>query len=60
MKTAALWGLRARNRLMHDGLTFTYLEAINRHAGHAQNVTAKFNALPGKLKAQLLQFLGSL
>ena len=60
MKTAPLWGLRTRNRLMHDGLTFTYQEAINRHAGQAQNVTARFNALSGTLKAQLLQFLGSL
>ena len=60
MKTAPLWGLRTRNRLMHDGLTFTYLEAITRHGGQAQNVTAKFNALPSRVKAQLLQFLGSL
>jgi CxxC motif-containing protein (DUF1111 family) len=60
MKTAPLWGLRARNRLMHDGLTFTYQEAINRHDGQAHNVTAKYNALPNGLKAQLLQFLGSL
>ena len=60
MRTAPLWGLRTRNRLMHDGLSFTYQEAINRHAGQAQNATAKFNALPNALKVQLVQFLGSL
>ncbi len=60
MRTAPLWALRTRNRLMHDGLSFTYQEAIDRHAGQAQNVTARFNALSGTLKAQLLQFLGSL
>ena len=35
MRTAPLWGLRTRNRLMHDGLTFTKQEAILRHAGQA-------------------------
>src|SRR5438552_8297153 len=34
IRTAPLWALRTRNRLMHDGLTFTTQEAIARHAGH--------------------------
>src|SRR5581483_7648393 len=31
IRTAPLWGLRTRNRLMHDGLSFTKAEAIRRH-----------------------------
>jgi CxxC motif-containing protein (DUF1111 family) len=60
MRTAPLWGLRTRNRLMHDGLTFTKQEAIMRHAGQAAGVTARYNALAASLKTQLLQFLDSL
>ena len=35
IRTAPLWALRTRNRLMHDGLSFTRQEAILRHAGQA-------------------------
>ena len=35
MRTAPLWALRTRNRLMHDGLSFTKQEAIERHGGQA-------------------------
>ena len=35
IRTAPLWALRTRNRLMHDGLSFTKQEAIQRHAGQA-------------------------
>jgi CxxC motif-containing protein (DUF1111 family) len=60
MKTAPLWGLRTRNRLMHDGLSFTYLDAIKRHGGQAQSATTKYFALSATAAAQLAQFLGSL
>jgi CxxC motif-containing protein (DUF1111 family) len=60
MRTAPLWGLRTRNRLMHDGLSFTKQEAIQRHAGQATNVTKKYNALSDAEKNQLLAFLNSL
>jgi CxxC motif-containing protein (DUF1111 family) len=33
IRTAPLWALRTRNRLMHDGLSFTKQDAIQRHAG---------------------------
>ena len=36
IRTAPLWALRTRNRLMHDGLSFTKQEAIQRHAGQAR------------------------
>lgn len=31
IRTAALWGLRMRSRLMHDGQSVTVLDAILRH-----------------------------
>jgi CxxC motif-containing protein (DUF1111 family) len=60
IRTAPLWALRTRNRLMHDGLTFTKQEAIQRHAGQAAHVTANYNALPDYQKGLLLEFLDSL
>jgi CxxC motif-containing protein (DUF1111 family) len=60
MRTAPLWALRTRNRLMHDGLSFTTEEAIQRHAGQAAGVTKKFNALSEEQKKRLLAFLDSL
>jgi len=33
MRTAPLWALRTRNRLMHDGQSLTKQDAIQRHAG---------------------------
>jgi CxxC motif-containing protein (DUF1111 family) len=60
MRTAPLWGLRTRNRLMHDGLSFTREEAIQRHGGQASDTRLKFNNLSSTQKKQLLRFLDSL
>ena len=60
MRTAPLWALRTRNRLMHDGMTFTTHDAIQRHAGQASSVTNAYNALSPVQRAQLLAFLDSL
>lgn len=60
IRTAPLWALRTRNRLMHDGLTFTLQEAIARHAGQATPVTNQYNALTTTQKNRLLAFLNSL
>ena len=60
MRTAPLWALRTRNRLMHDGLSFTKQEAIARHAGQASAVTARYNGLSPDQQRQLLAFLNSL
>ncbi len=46
VRTPPLWGVRTRDRLMHDGNSFTFLEAIQRHKNEAQSVTDRFNALP--------------
>ena len=45
---------------MHDGLSFTKYEAIQRHAGQAANVTAAFNLLSDDEKTWLYAFLDSL
>jgi CxxC motif-containing protein (DUF1111 family) len=60
IRTAPLWGLRTRNRLMHDGLSFTKQEAIRRHGGQATGVTKRYGALSDSQKRQLLAFLDSL
>ena len=60
IRTAPLWALRTRNRLMHDGLSFTKQEAITRHAGQAAGVRAAYDALTTAQKNQVLAFLDSL
>jgi CxxC motif-containing protein (DUF1111 family) len=60
MRTAPLWALRTRNRLMHDGQSLTKQDAIQRHAGQAAGVTKNYNALSDTEKSQLLAFLNSL
>jgi CxxC motif-containing protein (DUF1111 family) len=60
MRTAPLWALRTRNRLMHDGLSLTKEDAIERHAGQAAGVTSRYKALPSDQRRQLIAFLDSL
>ena len=60
MRTAPLWGLRTRNRMMHDGTALTPEEAVLRHAGQASGVTTRYRALSATEKAQVAAFLNSL
>jgi CxxC motif-containing protein (DUF1111 family) len=60
LRTAPLWGVRMRNRLMHDGESRTFTEAILRHQGEASAVTAAFVALTDSEKAAIVAFLRSL
>ncbi len=60
IRTAPLWGLRTRNRLMHDGLSFTRQEAIARHAGQATGAVAAYSALTSDQQMQVIAFLDSL
>jgi len=60
IRTAPLWALRTRNRLMHDGLSFTKQEAISRHANQASAAKTAYNALSQVQKDQVLAFLDSL
>jgi CxxC motif-containing protein (DUF1111 family) len=60
IRTAPLWALRTRNRLMHDGLSFTKQEAVQRHAGQAAAARTAFNALTPAQQSALFAFLDSL
>jgi CxxC motif-containing protein (DUF1111 family) len=60
IRTAPLWALRTRNRLMHDGLSLTKEDAIKRHSGQANTVRQRFNALTSDQKTLLMAFLDSL
>jgi CxxC motif-containing protein (DUF1111 family) len=60
LRTAPLWGVRMRNRLIHDGESRTFTEAILRHHGEATDVVNQFNNLSNTEKAQLIKFLKSL
>ena len=60
LRTPPLWGVRMRPLLMHDGLSFTFNEAIQRHAGQATSSRNAFNALTAEQKAQVVAFLKSL
>lgn len=60
IRTAPLWGVRMRSRLMHDGASVTLLDAILRHRGEAREVTEKFERLKSTEKDALLEFLRSL
>lgn len=60
IKTAPLWALRTRNRLMHDGLSLTREEAILRHGGQAAGASRAYRGLGDLDQARLLAFLDSL
>jgi CxxC motif-containing protein (DUF1111 family) len=60
LRTAPLWGLRTRPRLMHDGASLTFRDAILRHDGEASFVINNFRGLSNNQKNQLLTFLRSL
>jgi hypothetical protein len=71
MRTPPLWGVRTRDRLMHDGgssspptnsgaQSFTFNEAILRHAGQASSSRTAYQALTPLQKGQLIRFLKSL
>jgi CxxC motif-containing protein (DUF1111 family) len=60
VRTAPLWGLRTRTRLMHNGLSLTITDAIRAHGGQAASTVTSFNGLNGTQTAQILAFLNSL
>jgi len=60
IRTAPLWGLRLRSRLMHDGNSVQLDDAIRRHRGEADHVTQKFLKLKPEGQRALLAFLQSL
>jgi CxxC motif-containing protein (DUF1111 family) len=60
VRTAPLWGVRFRTRLMHDGTSITLRDAILRHSGEADNSARGFRKLGAKDQESILEFLSSL
>jgi CxxC motif-containing protein (DUF1111 family) len=60
IRTAPLWGVRLRPRLMHDGASLTFRDAILRHRGEANHVTQKFEKLKREDQEAIIEFLRSL
>jgi len=60
IRTAPLWGLRLRSRLMHDGNSLEVDDAIRRHRGEATHITERFLKLKASDQKVLLAFLQSL
>jgi len=59
-RTPALWGLRHKQRLLHDERAGSPAEALAFHGGEAEKAAEAYRALPAARKAELSAFLGSL
>lgn len=60
VRTAALWGLRARSRFMHDASSFSVTDAIRRHGNQAAGSRHAFFNLRSSDRNRLIAFLMSL
>ena len=60
IRTPALWGLRFRRPLLHDGSAATPEDAIRRHAGEAEVARRGFERLGPADREALLRFLRTL
>ena len=60
VRTAPLWGMRARDRLMHDGASVSRTDAILRHGNQANNAAINFAFLSTASQTDVINFLNSL
>ena len=60
IRTAPLWGVRLRPRLMHDAASRTFRDAILRHSGEANAEARRFRQLPPSEQDAIIEFLKSL
>ncbi len=60
MRTPALWGLRFRRPLLHDGSAATIEDALTRHGGEAALAMQGYYQSTAEERAALLAFLRSL
>lgn len=60
MRTAPLWGLRLRDRYLHDGRASTLDMAILAHEGEAGVARDRYTRLTPAKRSALMAFLGSL
>jgi CxxC motif-containing protein (DUF1111 family) len=60
LRTAPLWGLRARGPFLHDGRATTVDQAIRAHEGQGAPSRNRYNALGAAERQQLLDFLSTI
>jgi CxxC motif-containing protein (DUF1111 family) len=60
VRTAPLWGVRTHTRLMHDGASLTFEQAIKRHGHEAQFARTNFFNRPLADQRKIVVFLESL
>ncbi len=60
MRTAPLWGVRARTSFLHDGRTRSLSGAITAHDGQGKSAAVQFSRLKASDQANLIAFLNSL
>jgi CxxC motif-containing protein (DUF1111 family) len=60
IRTPALWGLRFRRPLLHDGSAPTVESAIEHHSGEAAGASERFKGMSAEARKDLLAFLKSL
>lgn len=60
LRTAPLWDLRTKPRLMHDLKSLSLEDAIRRHKGEASEASHGFRELSPEERAALVTFLNSL
>lgn len=60
IRTPPLWGIRGRNRLMHEGLNITIFDSIQLHAGQGTASRNAFNSLTNAQRSDLIAFVLSL
>ena len=60
LRTPPLWGMRTRDRLMHDGRSTSRTDAILRHGNEASDSNRRFQSLTLTQQNQLITFLNSL
>jgi hypothetical protein len=60
MRTAPLWGLRAKSQLLHDGRAADIASAIKLHDGQGAAAAKAFGALSAQQNSDLVNFLNTL
>ncbi len=60
MRTAPLWGIRARDRYLHDGRANTIDAAIRAHEGEGGISRDRYTRLSPQLRQSIVDFLGTL
>jgi CxxC motif-containing protein (DUF1111 family) len=60
MRTAPLWGIRFRTKLLHDGRATDIPTAIKAHDGQAASAVRQFNNLSSRDQTTLVRFVQTL